>query len=170
MLGRALRSGVVSRVGGVSGRRAMSSGVSFELTDTQKEFQDVARKFADEHMIPAAAHHDKTGEYPVEIFNKAWELGLVNTHVEEEYGGMHLDCLTNCVIMEELARGCTGMMTALEANSLASMPLIIGGSPEQKKKYLGRLTEAPIQAAYGVTEPGAGSDVAGSKLCFFFVF
>jgi acyl-CoA dehydrogenase len=87
----------------------------------------------------------------------------VNTHVEERHGGLGLDCLTNCVIMEELARGCTGMMTAFEANSLASMPIILAGNEEQKKKYLGRLTEAPVQCAYGVTEPTAGSDVAGIK-------
>jgi acyl-CoA dehydrogenase len=64
-------------------------------------------------------------------------------------------------IGEELAYGCTGIMTAMEANGLASAPVIIAGSEEQKKKYLGRLTEAPLQAAYCVTEPGAGSDVAG---------
>jgi len=62
-----------------------------------------------------------------------------------------------------LAYGCTGIQTAIEANSLASMPVIVAGNPEQQKKYLGRLIEAPLQAAYGVTEPGAGSDVAGIK-------
>jgi acyl-CoA dehydrogenase len=67
------------------------------------------------------------------------------------------------IIGEELAYGCTGIMTAMEANGLASAPVILAGTTEQKKKYLGRLTEAPLQAAYGVTEPGAGSDVAGAK-------
>ncbi len=142
---------------------SMSGGVSFELNEDQKAFQLTARQFADEVMIPNAAEYDRTGEYPNEIFKQAWELGFVNTHVDESLGGMHLDCMTNCVIMEELARGCTGMMTAIEANSLGSMPLIVGGSEEQKKKYLGRLIEAPIQAAYAVTEPGAGSDVQGIK-------
>jgi len=165
MMQQSLRFAASSAVrrSAMTGRRAMSTGISFEMTEDQRSFQEVARSFADDVMIPNAAHHDTTGEYPTEIFNKAWELGLVNTHVEEEHGGLHLDCLTNCIIMEELARGCTGMMTAFEANSLASMPLIIGASPEQKKKYLGRLTEAPVQAAYCVTEPGAGSDVAGIK-------
>mmetsp|Transcript_3865 Transcript_3865/g.6818 ORF Transcript_3865/g.6818 Transcript_3865/m.6818 type:complete len:419 (-) Transcript_3865:74-1330(-) len=139
------------------------SGVSFELTDDQKQFQQTARDFADNEMIPRAAEYDRTGAFPEEIFNKAWELGFVNTHVEEEFGGMHLGCMTNCVVMEELARGCTGMMTAIEANSLASMPVILGGNAEQKKKYLGRLIDAPVQAGYCVTEPGAGSDVAGIK-------
>ena len=62
-----------------------------------------------------------------------------------------------------MAYACTGMETAIEANSLGSMPLLVGGSDELKREYLGRLLEAPIQAAYGVTEPGAGSDVAGIK-------
>ncbi len=85
---------------------------------------------------------------------------LVNTHVPESCGGLGLGCFSNVVIQEELAYGCTGMMTAIEANSLASMPVIISGSEAQKKKYLGMLTEAPLKAAYCVTEPGAGSDVA----------
>lgn len=67
------------------------------------------------------------------------------------------------IIQEELAYACTGMQTAIEANSLASMPVIVAGNEQQKKKYLGRLVEAPLQAAYGVTEPGAGSDVAGIR-------
>ena len=62
-----------------------------------------------------------------------------------------------------MAYACTGMETAIEANSLGSMPLLVGGSDELKREYLGRLLEAPLQAAYGVTEPGAGSDVAGIK-------
>mmetsp|Transcript_20910 Transcript_20910/g.66676 ORF Transcript_20910/g.66676 Transcript_20910/m.66676 type:complete len:415 (-) Transcript_20910:172-1416(-) len=162
MLGSVARRAAAAGVRQAAQRRGLA-GISFELTDEQKAFQEVARKFAEEEMMPKAAEHDRTGEYPQEVFAKAWELGLVNTHVEEAYGGMHLDCLTNVVIMEELARGCTGMMTAIEANSLASMPVILAGNDAQKKKYLGRLTEAPIQAAYGVTEPGAGSDVAGIK-------
>ena len=102
-------------------------------------------------------------EYPTEIFNKAWELGLVNTHIPEKFGGLGLGCLEGCIIAEELAHGCTGMMTAIEANSLAEAPVLVAGTDEQKTKYLGRMTEEPLQAAYCVTEPGAGSDVAGAK-------
>ena len=76
--------------------------------------------------------------------------------------GLGLGCFEGVIIGEELAYGCTGIMTAMEANGLASAPVILAGTTEQKKKYLGRLTEAPLQAAYGVTEPGAGSDVAGA--------
>ena len=123
----------------------------------------MARKFVAEEVIPIAAEFDQSMEYPSEIFGKAWELGLCNPHIPEAYGGMGLSTLDGVVIAEELAYGCTGMMTAMEANNLASAPVYIGGNDEQKKEYLGRLTSEPLQAAYAVTEPGAGSDVAGAK-------
>lgn len=75
-------------------------------------------------------------EYPHDIFRKAWELGLVNTHIPKEYGGLGLGCLDGVIISEELAYGCTGMMTAIEANGLAEAPLLVAASDEQKKKYL----------------------------------
>jgi len=138
-------------------------GFSFELSDEQKEFQQLARKFCREEIIPKAPHHDQTGEYPYEIIKKAWELGLVNGHIAPEYGGMGLSIFDGCMITEELAYGCTGIQTAMEANSLGQMPVIIAGNEEQKKKYLGRMTEEPLLDAYCVTEPGAGSDVAGLR-------
>ena len=72
---------------------AGSLGPRFELSDSQKEYQKLARDFARDVMIPKAAHHDKTMEYPHEIFKKAWELGLVNTHVPESCGGLGLHCM-----------------------------------------------------------------------------
>lgn len=87
----------------------------------------------------------------------------MNTHIPTEYGGLGLHALDGVIVAEELAYACTGVMTAIEANSLAEAPVLVAGSDAQKKKYLGRMTEAPIQAAYCVTEPGAGSDVAGAK-------
>lgn len=138
-----------------------TGGYNFGLTEEQKEFQALARKFALEEIIPVAAHHDRTGEYPVEVIKKAWELGLVNTHIPQKYGGLGLGVLDGSIIGEELAYGCTGIQTAIEANGLAEAPVILAGNEAQKKKYLGRMTEEPLMAAYGVTEPGAGSDVAG---------
>ncbi|XP_077370763.1 medium-chain specific acyl-CoA dehydrogenase, mitochondrial [Festucalex cinctus] len=140
-----------------------ATGFSFEFTDQQREFQQLARKFAREEIVPHAAQYDKTGEYPVPIIKKAWELGLMNGHIAEEYGGMGLSIFDNCLITEELAYGCTGVQTAIEANSLGQMPVIIAGNEAQKTKYLGRMTEEPLMCAYCVTEPGAGSDVAGVK-------
>ena len=76
-------------------------------------------------------------------------------------GGIGLHTLDGCVIQEELAWGCSGVSTAVEANTLAQMPVILAGDERQKKEYLGRMTEAPLKCAYGVSEAGAGSDVAG---------
>ncbi len=149
---RALSSG-----GGGGG----GGGLSFRLTPEQRAMQDVARAFAAEVMIPAAAAHDRSGAYPTEIFKKAWETGLCNLHVPESCGGPGLHSVDGVVVGEELAYACSGMSTAIEANGLASAPVIIAGTPAQQKQFLGRLTEAPLQAAYCVTEPGAGSDVAG---------
>ncbi|KAH8095387.1 medium-chain-acyl-CoA dehydrogenase [Aureococcus anophagefferens] len=88
-------------------------------------------------------------------------MGLVNAHIPEAYGGIGLHTLDGCVIQEELAWGCSGVSAAVEANTLAQMPVILAGDERQKKEYLGRMTEAPLKCAYGVSEAGAGSDVAG---------
>lgn len=140
-----------------------SGGITFELNDMQKEFQALARKFAREEIIPVAAEYDKTGQYPWDIVKKAHKLGLINGHIAAEYGGMELSVFDGCLVAEELAYGCTGIMTALEASGLGQMPVVIAGNDAQKKKYLGRLIEEPLVAAYCVTEPGAGSDVNGVK-------
>lgn len=144
-------------------RNYSAAGPSFALSDEQKQMQDIARKFAREEIIPVAAHHDKTGEYPWDIVKKAWSLGLLNNHIPTELGGLGLDVYTSCLIAEELAYGCTGIMTALEASGLGQTPVLLSGNDAQKKKYLGRLLEEPLVAAYCVTEPGAGSDVNGVK-------
>ncbi len=137
--------------------------IGFELTEDQKAFQELARDFARGEIAPAAAKHDEEGKFPREILHKAHEVGLMNTHIPEEYGGLGLGTLDGCVIGEEIAWGCTGIGTAMEANTLAEMPVIVAGNDAQKSKYLGRMVEEPLFAAYGVTEPGAGSDVAAAR-------
>jgi acyl-CoA dehydrogenase len=137
--------------------------IDFSLTEEQVQIQELARKFAREEIIPKAAHHDQTGEFPREIVKKAWDIGLMNTHVPAEYGGAGLGVLDGCIITEEFAYGCTGIATAMEANGLAAAPVIVAGNEEQKKEFLGRLTREPLFAAYCVTEPEAGSDVVGIR-------
>ncbi|CAF4746588.1 unnamed protein product [Pieris macdunnoughi] len=140
-----------------------STGLCFELSDEQKALQELARKFTREEITPVAAQYDKSGEYPWPIVKKAWELGLMNGHIPEHCGGMNMGVFDGCLIGEEFAFGCTGIATALEASGLGQTPVIIAGNKEQQKKYLGRLIDEPLVAAYCVTEPGAGSDVAGVK-------
>ncbi|XP_066534021.1 medium-chain specific acyl-CoA dehydrogenase, mitochondrial [Hoplias malabaricus] len=156
-------SGAAAGARAASATKASHGGFSFELSDQQKEFQELAKKFAREEIIPVAPEYDRTGEYPVPLIRRAWELGLMNTHIPEDCGGLGLSSFDACLITEELSYGCSGIQTAIEANSLGQMPVIIAGNEAQKKKYLGRLTEEPLMCAYCVTEPGAGSDVAGIK-------
>lgn len=161
----ALRVGTIRSTSSAQKCLASSSpnGYNFELNDTQREFQELARKFAREEIIPVAAEYDRTGKYPWEIIKKAHSLGLMNGHIPEEYGGMGFGVFDGCLIAEELAYGCSGMMTAIEGSGLGQTPVLVAGNDAQKKKYLGRLIEEPLVAAYCVTEPGAGSDVNGVK-------
>ena len=137
--------------------------VDFTLTDEQKDLQELAHNFAEKEIRRVAWEHDKEGTWPQEIIDKAWEVGLMNTHIPEAYGGPGLDYLSGCLIEEEMGWGCSGIGTSLMANGLASAPVMIGGNEETKKKYLGMLTEEPKLASFCLTEPDAGSDVSGMK-------
>ncbi|XP_059475207.1 medium-chain specific acyl-CoA dehydrogenase, mitochondrial isoform X2 [Neocloeon triangulifer] len=138
-------------------------GYAFELNDEQKEIQSLARKFTAEEIIPKAAEYDKTMEYPWPIVKKAWEVGLINNHIPSHCGGQGMGVFDICLIAEELAYGCSGVMAAVQITNIGQTPVIIAGNKEQQKKYLGRLIDEPLVAAYCVTEPGAGSDVNGVK-------
>ncbi|MBA2566508.1 MAG: acyl-CoA dehydrogenase family protein [Thermoleophilaceae bacterium] len=137
--------------------------VDLTLTDEQKDMREVARDFATREMRPVAWDYDRDATWPQEIVDKAWEIGLMNGHIPEEYGGPGLDILTACVIEEELGWGCSGIGTSLLANGLAATPVLLGGSEEVKKEYLGMLTEGGKLASFCLTEPDAGSDVSGMK-------
>ena len=102
------------------------STFSLNLTDEQKAFQELARSFARDEMMPKSAEYDESGEFPQEIFKQAWELGLVNTHIPVENGGMGLHCLDGVIISEEFAYACTGMSTAIFT---ISMSYIIAKTP-----------------------------------------
>jgi len=132
---------------------------SLALSEEQRALQKLARDFAEKEIRPRAHHHDETGEYPREIIKKAFDLGLLNTVIPEAYGGVGLSVLDEALISEELAWGCSGVATAMLANTLAEAPVVVGGSEELKQRVLGRTTTQFTLAAYCVTEPGAGSDV-----------
>ena len=137
--------------------------VDFTLTDEQKDLREMAHNFAEKEMRSVAFEYDKDGTWPAEVIQKAWEVGLMNTHVPEQYGGPGLDYLSGCLIEEEFGWGCSGIGTSLACNGLASAPVALGGSEETKAKYLGMLAEEPKLASFCLTEPDAGSDVAGMK-------
>ena len=137
--------------------------IGFELTEEQEGLRDLARDFAQNEIRPVSAAHDLSGEFAWDIIRKAHELGLMNTHIPERFGGLGLGCLDAVLLSETLAWGCTGIGTAIEANGLALQPVIEGASDFLMEKYVQPMTESPILAAYAVTEPGAGSDVAGLR-------
>jgi acyl-CoA dehydrogenase len=137
--------------------------VDFTLTDEQSALREMAHDFAAKEIRPVAWEYDREGTWPQEILEKAWELGLMNSHIGEEYGGPGVSYLEGALIEEELSWGCSGIATSIGANGLATAPLAIGGSEELKKRYLGMLTEAPLFASFCLTEPDAGSDVSGMR-------
>ena len=134
--------------------------LNFEITPEQKTLVEETRRFTREKIIPIAGEADKTHEFPMDVFNEAWELGFVGPNIPEEYGGAGLGEVDHVLLTEELAFGCTGIQTSFTANALAATPILIAGNDAQKKKYLGMLTSEPVFAAYALTEPGAGSDAA----------
>jgi acyl-CoA dehydrogenase len=137
--------------------------VDFTLTDEQKNLRELAHDFAEKEIRPVAWEYDREGTWPADIIQKAWDVGLMNTHIPEEYGGPGVGYLDGCLIEEELSWGCSGIQTSVGCNGLATAPVILGGSEELKKDYLGRLTEAPLLASFCLTEPDAGSDVSGMR-------
>ncbi|HJN72550.1 MAG TPA: acyl-CoA dehydrogenase family protein [Myxococcota bacterium] len=134
-----------------------------QLSEEQEALRALAHEFARDVIRPAAVHHDQTGEYPHEILKQAHEIGLMNTHLEEQHGGLALGALEGVLMAEEFAWGCSGIGTAMEANGLAQAPVILGGSESLKKKYLEPMIDNYGLCAYAVTEPGAGSDVQALK-------
>ncbi len=137
--------------------------VDLTLTDEQKDLREMAHNFAENEIRKVAWEYDKEGTWPQEIIEKAWELGIMNSHLPAEYGGPGLDYLSGTLIEEELGWGCSGIGTSISCNGLATAPIVIGGSEETKKNYLGRLAEEPLLASFCLTEPDAGSDVSGMR-------
>ena len=135
--------------------------MDFSLSDSQRALQETARKFSREVVRPKAAHYDETAEFPKELIAQAFELGLLNMGIPSEYGGVGLSHLEQTIAVEELAWGCAGVGTSIIANDLALLPILIGGTDAQKRRLVAPFTEKLKFTSFCLTEPGAGSDVAG---------
>jgi acyl-CoA dehydrogenase len=140
-----------------------ASGVSFALTDEQRSLRDLAREFAEKEIRPFEAACDEKMQHPADVIAKAHEVGLTNLHVPEEYGGLGLSAFDGMLVGEELNWGCSGIATSILANGLGSGPVILFGSDEQRSRWLPPLVESPVLCSFGLSEPGAGSDVAALK-------
>jgi acyl-CoA dehydrogenase len=139
----------------------IAAGPSFALTEEQKALRDLARDFAEKEIRPKAAEYDEHSTHPVDIIEKAHDVGLMNPHVPEEYGGAGLSSFDGMLMGEELSWGCAGIAVSIVANSLGAGPVILAGTDEQKSEWLPPLLESPILCSFGLTEPNAGSDVSG---------
>jgi acyl-CoA dehydrogenase len=139
----------------------VAAGPSFALTEEQKALRDLARDFAEKEIRPKAAEYDEHSTHPVDIIEKAHDVGLMNPHVPEEYGGAGLSSFDGMLMGEELSWGCAGIAVSIVANSLGAGPVILAGNDEQKAEWLPPLLQSPILCSFGLTEPNAGSDVSG---------
>jgi acyl-CoA dehydrogenase len=142
---------------------AVASGLSYGFNEDQKMLRDLARDFARNEILPRAEHYDQSLEWPWDIYRKALELGLVNVNVPEEYGGLGASVLEECIIGQEFAYACSGIQTACMVNQLATLPMLLAATDDQKERYYPPLIEDAKIIAYALTEPDAGSDVAGVK-------
>ncbi len=136
--------------------------VDFRLSEEQQMIRDMAREFCDEEVLPYAEEWDREGTYPLEAIYKAHELGLLNVTIPEKYGGQGMSSMDEVIICEEISRGDPGFGTASYHTMLACLPILTGGTEEQKTEYFGRVVDGKL-AAYCVTEPDAGSDVQSLK-------
>jgi len=136
-------------------------GLDYFLTPEQKSIRDLARKIAVEKVLPVRAELDEKEEFPWDIIKVCAEAGLMGISIEEEYGGFGGGVLENCLAVEEMSRICLGVATSYAASGLGAHPIMLYGSPEQKKKYLPDIASGKKLAAFGLTEADAGSD-AGS--------
>ncbi len=139
----------------------VAGGVSFGLTDEQRALRALTHEFAEKEIRPRAAEYDEHSTHPAEVLAKAHELGLMNPHLPEEFGGIGLGAFEAILIGEELAWGCAGIAVSIVANQLGSAPVLLAGTDEQKRKWLPPLVEEPLLCSFALTEPNAGSDVSG---------
>ena len=137
-------------------------GTDTTLTPEQQEIQQRARAFTREYIIPVAAEHDRTREFPEFIVKKAVEAGLFPHAIPKEYGGPGYDVMSQSLIAEELGYGCLSFANILTGNLLSAHLVMIGGSEEQKKYYLGSIVPGGL-GGFLLTEPGAGSDAGSVK-------
>ena len=134
-----------------------------DKTDEQKAICEMVRQFADEQIIPNAEHYDAADEFPEPIVEQMRELGLFGVTIPEEYGGMGLDLTTYAMIVEELSRGWISISGIVNTHFIGSYLLMKFGTDEQKQKYLPKMATGEMRAAFSLSEPELGSDVAAIK-------
>ena len=127
-------------------------------------FREMAQEFAERRLMPIAMEIDETDEFPEEVAQEMADMGLFGIKIPEAYGGSEMDVRSYISVMEEVAKGCaTATLYISSANSLSSAPIVLFGTEEQKAKYLPGIVDNSAPVAFGLTEPGAGSDAGSLK-------
>lgn len=138
--------------------------MNYDLTAEQLMIRNMMRDFADGEVAPGADERDRNREFPLEIMQKLGKLGMMGLPFEEAYGGAGADTISFAIAVEELSRVCASTGITYSAHiSLGGAPLSMFGTEEQKKKYLVPICEGQSLGAFGLTEPGAGSDAGGTR-------
>jgi alkylation response protein AidB-like acyl-CoA dehydrogenase len=132
--------------------------MDYLLTEEQLMLQDLARQIAEERIKPIRAELDEEETFPRDLLADLAQADLCGTIIPEEYGGLGLGCLENCLVLEALAGACVGVATTYAASFLGAYPLLLFGSDEQKRRYLPPLAKGEVLGAFALTESQAGSD------------
>jgi butyryl-CoA dehydrogenase len=138
--------------------------MDFALSPQHEDIRRTVREFAERRIAPVAEEIERRGEFPMDIIREAAALGLLGVPYPEELGGTGLDSLAYAITVEELSRvsGSVGIIVSAHT-SLGCNPLYLAGTDQQKEKYLRPMASGEVIGAYGLTEPGAGSDSRGTK-------
>ncbi|MFQ5691812.1 MAG: acyl-CoA dehydrogenase family protein [Nitrospinota bacterium] len=136
--------------------------MDFELTPEQREVWEEIRAFVDETIVPAAAENARLHRFPREIVDRLAERGFLGGPIPKEWGGRGYDFISHALVSEEIGRGCSSVRSTFSAHlSLCALPILTWGTEEQKERYLPKMARGEWLGCMGLTEPDAGSDVAG---------
>jgi alkylation response protein AidB-like acyl-CoA dehydrogenase len=135
-----------------------------DLTDEQRAVREMARKFADEYIVPVARDHDINERFPGDIIERMGDLGLLGGPIPVEYGGAGLDYISHALVTEEVGKACSSVRTTISVQiSLVELSLASWGTEEQKRRYLPAMCSGKLIGCFGLTEPNAGSDPSGME-------
>ena len=137
--------------------------MDYFLTEEQQMMVDLSRKIAQEKMKPVREHYDETGDFPWPIVHELAKADLCGVYIPQEYGGFGSGVFGLVLVVEELCKVDGGVALALAATALGTFPILLGASDEQKKKYLPDIASGKKLAAFGLTEPEAGSDATAMR-------
>ncbi|MCM8777285.1 MAG: acyl-CoA dehydrogenase family protein [Candidatus Omnitrophica bacterium] len=133
--------------------------MDYFLTEEQQMIKDLARRIAEEKILPVRAEYDEKEQFPWDVVKALAKADLFGVYIPEEYEGMGFGVFELCLAIEELSRICGGIALAYAGTALGTFPILLFGNEQQKKKYLPYIAKGEKLAAFGVTESGAGSDI-----------